>query len=114
MFCIQRAQWRNHPVEDSATQQLEDPSDPTHLFDDDDNIYEDADMPNLGHREAGTTASEFDGALDEAEDEDEGMEDIGVVDDKSDDEANEPNRRKNAKKVCNEPLPSQAASEGIL
>jgi hypothetical protein len=77
--------------------------DPAHLFDDD--IYEDTDMPNLGHHHeaAGTTASEFDGALDDPEDEDEHMEDIGDVDDKSDEEAsvNEPKHQKNAKKVCN-------------
>lgn len=68
-------------------------------------------MPNLGHHEAGTTTSEFDGALDDAEDEDEDedMEDIGVVDDKSDEEreVNEPKHwpRKNSK-VCNEILTS--------
>lgn len=81
-----------------------DPSDPAHLFDED--MYEDVVMPNLRHHEVGTTASEFDGALDEAEDEDEGMAEIGV--DKSDEEASadEPKYRKNAKKVCSEILPS--------
>jgi hypothetical protein len=71
-------------------------------------MYEDADISNLGHHEAGTTASEFDGALDEAQDKDEDMEDVGIIDDKSDEEAseNEPKapkceRQKNAKKVRN-------------
>ena len=73
-------------------------------------------MPNLGHHEAGTTASEFDGALDAAGDEDEGTEDIGQVDDKSSDEASadEPKHRKNAKKVCNKLCPLQASTEEIL
>jgi hypothetical protein len=88
--------------------------DSTHLCDD--IYYEHADLPDLRHHEAGTTASEFDGALDDAEDEDKGMEDIGVVDDKSDEEASatKPKHRKNAKKVCNELLPLQASSEEIF
>jgi hypothetical protein len=54
----------------------------------------------------GTTASEFDGTLDFEEDK--GTEDIGAVDDQSDEELseNEPKRRKDSKKVCNEILPS--------
>ena len=98
----------NHRVKDeTATEQEVDVSDPAHLFDDD--IYEDVDTSDPGHHwhEVGTTASEFDGALD-VEDEDEGTEDIGVVDDESDEElsVNVPKHRKDSKKVRNVILPS--------
>jgi hypothetical protein len=53
-------------------------------------------LPNVGH-EAGTTASEFDGALDEPYDEDEAVEAIKV--DESDEDS-EPKYQKNSKKVC--------------
>lgn len=57
------------------------------------------DIPDLDRHEAGTTASEFDGALDEAEDEDpENMADV-EDNDKSDEEGSA-DERKNVKKVC--------------
>jgi hypothetical protein len=101
-ICIQRPQWRNHSVEvlEDAAAQEED-----NLFAD-----EDSGLPKLGHHEVGTTASEFDGAFDAAGDEDEGTENIGIDDDKSDDvvSADERKRRRNSKKVCNDLCPSQA------
>jgi hypothetical protein len=65
----------------------------------DEDIYGDTNMPNLG--EAGTTASEFDGAFDVAGDDDEN-EDNGSVDDESNDDASadEPKHQKSAKTVC--------------
>ena len=58
------------------------------------------DIPDPDRQEAGTTASEFDGALDDAEDEDnpENMEDV-EVNDKSDEEGSA-TKQKNVKKVC--------------
>ncbi|KAF8814198.1 hypothetical protein BYT27DRAFT_7266604 [Phlegmacium glaucopus] len=85
----ERPQWRNHLVEEATTHQEVDPSD---FFDD---IYEDADMHSLGHHDMGTT-SDFDGALDEAEDKDDSTE---VVDGGSEEaSANEQKHRKNTKK----------------
>jgi hypothetical protein len=52
--------------------------------------------PDVGH-EAGTTASEFDGALDEPEDEDKAVKAINV--DELDEDL-EPQRKKKLKKVC--------------
>jgi hypothetical protein len=93
-FVIQRPQWKNCPVKTAAAHQ----DDPANLFDDDlDEIYQDADIPNVGHHEAGTTASEFDGALDEPEDEDIAVEAM-MVD--GSDEDSEPKRKKSSKKVC--------------
>jgi hypothetical protein len=73
-------------------------SNPAHLFDEHllDDDYQDADIPNSSRHEEGTTASEFDGALDEAEVDDEGEQEIEA--DESD-EASEPKRQKKAKKV---------------
>jgi hypothetical protein len=76
--------------------------DPDNLFNDDevhDVVHQDANIPNVGHHEAGTTASEFDGALDEAEAEDtgNGVEAMEVDESDSDEE---PKRRKSTKKVC--------------
>ena len=62
-----------------------------------DKIHQDADIPNMGHHEAGTTALEFDGALDEPEDEDEAVEAIKV--DESDEDS-KPKHQKSTKKVC--------------
>ena len=99
---IQRPQWKTRAAIGGATAH-EDPAD---LFGEDvdniDKMYLDADanIPNAGHHEAaGTTASEFDGALDEAglEDEDAGQEAIKYDDSELDEE---PKRQKNIK-VCN-------------
>jgi hypothetical protein len=97
IFVIQRPQWKNNPVKNPAADQ-----DPANLFDEDlDEIYQDADIPNVGHHEAGTTASEFDGALDELEDEDEDVPVKAVKVDESDEDS-EPKRRKSTKKVCSQ------------
>lgn len=106
-ICIQRPQWRNHQDEDAATQQEVDPTD--HVADPHNDSDMGADIPNTGHHEAATTASEFDGALDAPGDEDEVTEDIGGVDDKSDDEASG-EHQKISKKVRNEHCSSHASS----
>lgn len=93
-FLIQRPQWKNHSV--IARQ------DPADLFNEDlDEIYQDADLPNVGLQETGTTASEFDGALDEpeVEDQDNAMDSEAIKVDESDEDL-EPKHRKNTKKVC--------------
>jgi hypothetical protein len=88
---IQRPQWKKLPVQ-SAAATYQDPAD---LFANDDDL--DVNIPNVGH-EAGTTASEFDGALDdEPEDEDKPVEAIEV--DESDEDS-EPQHKKTSKKVC--------------
>jgi hypothetical protein len=71
---------------------------------------EEVDIPNI--HDAGTTASEFDGALDAPGDDDEVTEDTGVVGDTFEDEASaeEPKHQKVSKKVCNEPCRSHASS----
>jgi hypothetical protein len=90
----QRPQWKSNPVKAAAARQ-----DPADLFDDDEElngIYQDDNIPNVVH-DAGTTASEFDGAGDEAEeDEDNGVEAIEVDESESDEE---PKSRKSTKKV---------------
>lgn len=93
-FVIQRPQWKNQPVKSVAAHQ-----DPADLFDENlDEIDQDADIPNAGHLDAGTTASEFDGALlDEPEDEDVAVEAINVD---GSDEDSEPKHQKSTKKVC--------------
>jgi hypothetical protein len=61
-FLIQCPQWKNNSVKSAAL------GDPADLFAEDlDEIYQDPDanIPNVGHYEARTTASEFDGAPDE-------------------------------------------------
>jgi hypothetical protein len=99
IFVIQRPQWKNYSVKGAAAHQARDRAD---FFDEDlaEDIYEDANIPNVCHRDAGTTASEFDGALDEAEDSDgkKGVEAI-EVDSDSDSSDEEPKRRKSTK-VC--------------
>jgi hypothetical protein len=94
IFVIQRPQWKKkHPVKDAAAHQ-----DPASLFDEDlDDMYQDADIPNAGRPEAGTTASEFDGAPNELEAED-SEEDKGeaIEVDESDEK---PKSRKSTKKV---------------
>lgn len=97
IFVIQRPQWKKkHPVKDAAAHQ-----DPASLFDDDDDMYHDADVPSAGRPEAGTTASEFDGAPDEPEvndsNEDKGMEAIEVDD--SDEEPKRHQKSTTGKKV---------------
>jgi hypothetical protein len=87
-------QWKNCSAKEANL------LDPAHLFDEHllNNDYLNADMPNVGHCEAGTMASEFDGALDEAEDKDEDtLQDIEV---NGLDDASEPKHMKIAKKVC--------------
>ena len=97
IFVFQRPQWKNRPTKAAAAHQ-----DPANIFDEDfaNDIYEDANIPNVGHREAGTTASEFNGALDEADDLD-GKKCVDAMEvdldlDKSDEE---PKHRKSTK-VC--------------
>lgn len=96
---IQRPQWKKQPVKsDAATHRDQDPA---NLFDensDDIYVYQDTDIPNIGHHDAGTTASEFDGAPDASEDEDEA---VKAMDVDEPDDSEEPNHPKNTKKVCN-------------
>ncbi|KIM35376.1 hypothetical protein M413DRAFT_14555 [Hebeloma cylindrosporum] len=61
----ERPQWKNHSIEDPARL-----FDHEHISDED---YQNANIPDAQCREAGTTASEFDGAPDDDQDEDEGM-----------------------------------------
>jgi len=58
-------------------------------------------MPNSGRHDAGTTASEFDGAFDEIDNKTEGAEEDNFVDDKVDEEASVSGRgnQKYTKKV---------------
>ena len=66
-FLIQCPQWKNNSVKSAAL------GDPADLFAEDlDEIYQDPDanIPNVGHYEARTTASEFDGAPDEPDEPD--------------------------------------------
>jgi hypothetical protein len=78
-ICFQRPQWRNHQDADTATQQEVDPTGHVSLSDNRNDsevdMYGSADIPDMGHHEAGTTASEFDGALDLPGDEDKVTED---------------------------------------
>jgi hypothetical protein len=99
-FVIQCPKWKM-PAAFKGAAAHEDPAD---LFGEDfDEMYldQDANIPNVGdHDAARTTASEFDGALDDAEveDEDRGMEAIESDPAELDEE---PKRQKNTKKVCN-------------
>lgn len=114
IFGIQRPQWKNHPAAKATAAHL----DPADFFADDEDLlndmYQDVNIPDVGYHEAGTTASEFDGAPDEAEDldEDKGVEAIEV--DESDEE---PKHKKSTKKVrswLDLTLPIRIAPERVL
>lgn len=88
-FLTQRPQWKNHSVESA----------PVDLFDDNSNYQDGSDLPKIGY-EGGTTASEFDGALDEQpEDDDEDNVEVPINVDELD-EGSKPKHQKRSKKVC--------------
>lgn len=85
---LQRPQWNKSPVDSDM-----DVSDPQHLFDNDKHLEDDQDC-SFPDYEPGTTASEFDGALDKDEENEEGG------DEASDSDPEIRTQRSSTKKVC--------------